>query len=97
MNTVRFLLLYRRPQWLPSFDEEERSPQAACGPLRTRALMATAPDAAQFEVILCLPTAPALPNGGSGDFGTSPFYGQLLDKPLLILCTSLGVLDVKAQ
>ena len=34
-------------------------------------------------VLLCLPTAPALPPGENGDFGTSPIYGQLLDKPLL--------------
>ena len=46
-------------------------------------------------MILCLPTAPLLPIGGSGDFGTSPFYGQLSDKPLLVLCTLLGVPDVK--
>jgi hypothetical protein len=57
--------------------------------------MALAPNEAQLEMILCLPTAPALPTGRNGDFGTSPFYGQLSDKPLLGLCTLLGVLDVK--
>jgi hypothetical protein len=45
--------------------------------------MATEPNTAQFEVLLCLPTAPALPTEGSGDFGMSPFYGQRSDKPQL--------------
>src|SRR5450432_2743396 len=44
--------------------------------------MAPAPRADQLEVILCLPTAPALPTERNGDFGTSQFYGQLSDKPL---------------
>jgi hypothetical protein len=48
-------------------------------------------------MILCLPTAPVLPTEGSGDFGTSPFYGQLLGKPLLALCMLLGVPDVEGQ
>jgi hypothetical protein len=30
-----------------------------------------------FGVLMCLPTAPVLPSfKGSGDFGTSSFYGQ---------------------
>jgi len=41
------------------------------------------PNATLFGVLLCLPTAPALPPGEKGDFGTSPIYGQLSDKPLL--------------
>jgi hypothetical protein len=36
-----------------------------------------------FEVSLCRPTAPGLPIWGTGDFGTSPIFGQLSDKPLL--------------
>jgi len=47
--------------------------------------MTLAPNAVQLEMILCLPTALALPTGENGDFGTSPFYGQLSDKPLLVL------------
>jgi hypothetical protein len=39
--------------------------------------------------------APALPIGGSGDFGTSPFLGQLTDKTLLVPTRPLGVPDVK--
>ena len=57
--------------------------------------MALAPNAAKLEVLLCLPTAPALPTEGSGDFGTSPFYGQLSDKTQLALVNSSGVPDVK--
>jgi hypothetical protein len=30
--------------------------------------------------LLCLPTAPMLPVDLSGDFGTSPFFGQLSGK-----------------
>jgi hypothetical protein len=33
-----------------------------------------------FRLKSCLPMAPALPIGGSGDFGTSPFFGQLTTK-----------------
>ena len=36
-----------------------------------------------FEASLCRPTAPGLPRSGTGDFGTSPIFGQLSDKPLL--------------
>ena len=36
-----------------------------------------------FQKLLCLPTASVLPIGGSGDFGTSPFFGQHSDRPLL--------------
>jgi hypothetical protein len=49
-----------------------------------RVLMAPVQNAALFEVLLCLPTAPALPIEGNGGFGTSPIYGQLPDKPLLV-------------
>jgi hypothetical protein len=38
---------------------------------------------ADFQSRLSLPTARALPIGRSGDFGTSPFLGQLSDKQLL--------------
>jgi hypothetical protein len=41
------------------------------------------PNATLFGVLLCLPTAPELPLRGNGDFGTSAFFGQLSDKPLL--------------
>jgi hypothetical protein len=30
---------------------------------------------------VCLPMAPVLPLKGSGDFGTSPVFGQLLGEP----------------
>jgi hypothetical protein len=41
------------------------------------------PNATLFAVLLCLPTAPGLPLQRNGDFGTSAFFGQLSDKPLL--------------
>jgi hypothetical protein len=44
----------------------------------------TVQNAALLGCLLCLPTAPALPIEGNGDFGTSPIYGQLSDKPLLV-------------
>jgi hypothetical protein len=56
-----------------------------------------APDAAQFDAILCLPTAPDLPTVRSGDFGMSPFYGQLSNKPLLAHFILLGDARPKAQ
>ena len=36
-------------------------------------------------------------NMGTGDFGTSPIFGQLSDKPLLASIYSLGVSERKAQ
>jgi hypothetical protein len=41
---------------------------------------------ARIFLELCLPTAPVLPNGENGDFGTSPLCGQLSTKPELVLC-----------
>jgi hypothetical protein len=49
-----------------------------------------------FEVSLCRPTAPGLPIWGTGDFGTSPIFRQLSDKPLLACVCSLGVSERKA-
>ena len=40
-------------------------------------------NATLFGVLLCRPTAPGLPIWRTGDFGTSPIFGQLSDKPLL--------------
>ncbi len=39
--------------------------------------------------------APVLPIGGSGDFGTSPFLGQLADKTLLDRSWAHGVPGVQ--
>ena len=64
----------------------------------TRRLVPTAPDINQcrFEKLKsCLPMAAGLPIGGSGDFGTSPFFGQLTDKPLLVSDYRRGVSDAK--
>jgi hypothetical protein len=37
----------------------------------------TAPNAAQFGVLMCPPMAPELLLRENGDFGRSPIYGQL--------------------
>ena len=42
-----------------------------------RVLTAPEPNATLFGVLLCLPTAPALPAREKGDFVTSPFFGRL--------------------
>jgi hypothetical protein len=58
--------------------------------------MAPEPTAvSQFVVLLCLPTAPSAANEGSRDFGTSPLYGQLPDKPLLAFVNLVRVPDLK--
>jgi hypothetical protein len=44
---------------------------------------------------MCLPTAPALPPIDNGDFGVSPFCGQLSDKSQLALHLTMGVRDMK--
>ena len=46
---------------------------------------------------LCLPMAAGLPIGGSGDFGISPFFRQLTDKPLLVSMYIDGVSDAKSH
>jgi hypothetical protein len=58
-------------------------------------LTAPEPNATLLRVLLCLPTAPALPPEENGDFGGSPIYGQLSDKPLLAFAHSNGVRDMK--
>ena len=55
------------------------------------------PNATLFGVSLCLPTAPGLPLQRNGDFGTSAFFGQLSDKPLLALYMMKWGLGRKAQ
>jgi len=50
-----------------------------------------------FEASLCRPTAPGLPIWGTGDFGTSPIFEQLSDKPLLASNQISGVRGRKAQ
>jgi len=50
----------------------------------------TAPERSSSKKLLCLPTAPALPVRDNGDFGTSPIYGQLSDKPLLAYLLTWG-------
>jgi hypothetical protein len=72
-----------------------RAPQAARGRGTGRVLAHTHPNATLFGVLLCLPTAPGLPLWRNGDFGTSPIFGQLSDKPLLASIWLRGVSDVK--
>jgi hypothetical protein len=46
---------------------------------------------------MCQPMAPALPVDRSGDFGRSPFFGQLSGKlPPATVCVSVGT-EIKAQ
>ena len=61
--------------WLSPFDETNARRRERAD-VRTRVLMALAPNAAQFEVLSCLPTASVLPIGRTGDIGTSPFWGS---------------------
>jgi hypothetical protein len=61
-----------------------------------RVLTASEPNATLFGVLLCLPTAPALPlERENGDFGRSPIYGQLSDKPRLAFVSLHGERDMK--
>ena len=61
---------------------------------RRRVLTAAERNATLLGVLMCLPTAPALPPGENGDFGMSPICGQLLHKPLLAFVYSRGVRDI---
>jgi len=60
-------------------------------------LTAPEPNATLLGVLLCLPTAPALPIGESGDFGTSPFFwaalGQAAPCQQVYMCGAV----IKAQ
>ena len=80
-----------------AFQREGRAPRCKQRNAWTRLPNGSRAERSSFEVLLCLPTAPALPTEGSGDFGTSPFYGQLSDKPLLACTWLRGVLHRKAQ
>jgi hypothetical protein len=67
-----------------AFDESKRAPRSVrtrpgCGVLRG---IRTERNSI-LQWLLRLPTAPGLPLKGDGDFGTSAFFGQLSDKPLL--------------
>jgi hypothetical protein len=44
---------------------------------------------------VCLPTAPVLPPGETGNFGTFLICGQLWDKPLIASNNHIGRPDVK--
>jgi hypothetical protein len=68
-----------------------RAPRSADTHRMRGCLRHSHPNAALFQVLLCLPTAPGLPLQGNGDFGTSAFFGQLSDKPLLACIWSHGV------
>jgi hypothetical protein len=54
-------------------------------------LTALASERSSISSVIGLPTAPGLPLQGNGDFGTSAFFGQLSDKPLLACIWSHGV------
>jgi hypothetical protein len=46
-------------------------------PRARKGIRGTAPNAAQFGVLMCPPMAPELLLRENGDFGTSPIYEQL--------------------
>jgi hypothetical protein len=54
-------------------------------------LISPAPNAALTWIVILPADGTALPNGGNGDFGTSPIYGQISDKPLLAFIELHGV------
>src|SRR4051812_46583494 len=66
--------------------------QAACTS-KERVLMAPAPNAAQFGVLMYPPMAPKLPLCANGDFGRSPIYRQHSDAHCA--CVEVGTRDVK--
>jgi hypothetical protein len=76
---------------VPPFRSVGRAPRSADTHRMRGCLRHSHPNAALFQVLLCLPTAPGLPLQGNGDFGTSAFFGQLSDKPLLACIWSHGV------
>jgi len=57
---------------------------------QTRLPMAPTPNASQFEVLLLPADGTSAATRGSGDLGTSPFYGQLSDKLQLVFVNNLG-------
>jgi hypothetical protein len=81
--------------WLSPFDEGSRATSSArtwegAGAYGTRIRCNSL-----FGVLLRLPTAPGAATVWNGDFGTSPIFGQLSDKPLLASIWLCGVSDVK--
>jgi hypothetical protein len=50
-----------------------------------------------FKVLLCQPMATTAAAVGNGDFGTSPFFGQLSDKLLLAFVSVSGSVEGKLQ
>ena len=76
------------------FDETQRSVNNVRLPGRSWHPLA---NTTLFEVLLCRPTAPGLPIWVTGDFGTSPIFQQLSDKPLLASVYLFGVSKRKAQ
>ena len=73
---------------------DKRAPQAACECTDTDA-DGTRAERNQFEVLLCLPTAPVLPLKETGTSVGPRFLGNSRDKLLLVLCIYVGVPDAK--
>ncbi len=86
-----FCLLHGGTRLVSPFRCVGRAPRSADTHRMRGCLRHSHPNAALFQVLLCLPTAPGLPLQGNGDFGTSAFFGQLSDKPLLACIWSVGV------
>ena len=62
---------------------------------KMRMLIASEHERLFSRVLLCQPMAPSLPLEGNGDFGTSPFFGQLLVRRYLPVLDHVGCRDVK--
>jgi hypothetical protein len=48
------------------------------------------PERNSIWIVILPADGTALPNGGNGDFGTSPIYGQLSNKRLLAFLSYMG-------
>ena len=85
----------RRLQRGSDVEWDARRKRRAHAPARVPS--APAPNATLLGVLMCLPTAPMLPPEENGDFGMSPIYGQLSDKPLLAFIDLYEVPDGNGQ
>jgi hypothetical protein len=74
-----------------------RAPQAARGRRGGGCLWHTHPNANSIWSVILPADGTRTATVGNGDFGTSPLFGQLSDKPLLASIWLRGVSERKAQ
>ena len=75
--------------WLSLFDEREAAVSSARVP-RERVLMASASKRNSIWSVIVPADGTRTATVGNGDFGTSPIFGQLSDKPLLACSYYVG-------